>query len=412
MKGTMAMQEKTFKEQGRQFHAHRQFHRMYFKANDMDFAFQWLMGSAVHGGAAIGEGFYAASRIKDGDPASWEREWTSFGDRVRQRAEAALAGGHIVSGREAYLRAAAYYRAVLGSMRPAHPGFRTTVARVRECFQRGAGLFEPPVERVEIPFDGATLPGYFQAAGVGDRPSRTLLMIGGGETFTEDLYYFIAPAAHKRGYNFMTVDLPGQGDLPFHGQYFRADVETPMRSVIDYALSRRDVDPDRFAAYGISAGGYMVPRAAAHDTRIKACVANSMICNMYNIFRDSPISKVRGLVRRVAAWKRPFQMRMIELIAWRWGIEGSDFAALVEKNRHVVFDPAQICCPTLILIGEGEYQNPEIRRQQHSAMDAMTDPRNRLIIGPLDEGAAHHCLGENLGLMSALVFDWLDEVLA
>jgi pimeloyl-ACP methyl ester carboxylesterase len=404
------MKTRALKDQGKEFQAHRQFHRMYFKANDMDFAFQWLMGSAVHGGAGIGESFYAASRMKDGDPASWEREWTALGERVRRRGEAALAAGHLVSGREALLRAAVYYRAVLGSMRPADPGFRPTVARMRECFRKGSSLLEPPVERIEVPFEGAVLPGYFQKAAADDRPRRTLMMIGGGETFTEDLYYFIAPAAIKRGYNFMTVDMPGQGDLPFQGVYFRPDFETPMKFVVDYALSRPDVDPERLAAYGISAGGYIVPRAATRERRIKACVANSMISNMYNIFRFSQIPRVKGLMRLLAAWKVPFQLRMIELIAWRWGQDGKDFRPLVEINRDVFFDPAEIACPTLILIGEGENANPEIRRQQQHAMDVMPDPRKKLIVGPIDEGAASHCMGENLGLMSALVFDWLDEV--
>jgi hypothetical protein len=30
----------------------------------------------------------------------------------------------------------------------------------------------------------------------------------------------------------------------------------------------------------------------------------------------------------------------------------------------------------------------------------------------MNEGAASHCMGENLDLMSAFVFDWLDEVFA
>lgn len=404
------MKSKSFRQQRKEFQAHRQFNRMYFKANDMDFAFQWLMGSAVHGGAGIGESFYAASRIKDGDPSSWEREWTALGDRVRERGEAALQAGHIVSGREAFLRAMVYYRAVLGSMRPSDPSFKPTVARVRECFQRGSALLEPPVERIEIPFENAILPGYFQKATADNKPRRTLLTIGGGETFTEDLYYHIAPAALKRGYNFATVDLPGQGDLPFHGLYFRPDFETPMRFVVDHILSRPDVDPERLAAYGISAGGYIVPRAATQERRIKACIANSMISNMYDIFRYSPIPKIRGLVRLLASWKMPFHVRMIELIAWRWGLDGSDFGALVEKNHEVLFEPSEITCPTLILIGEGEYQNDEIRRQQQQALQVLPDPRKKLIIGPMNEGAAHHCMGENLSLMSAFLFDWLDEV--
>lgn len=406
------MKSRAFKEQGKEFQAHRQFHRMYFKANDMDFVFQWLMGSAVHGGAGIGESFYAAARMKDGDPSSWEREWTALGDRVRARGEAALAAGHVVSGREALLRAAAYYRAVLSSMRPTDPGFRPTVARVRECFRIGSSLLDPPVERIEVPFEGAVLPGYFQKAAADDRPRRTLLMIGGGETFAEDLYYFIAPAAIKRGYNFVTVDLPGQGDLPFHGICFRPDTEMPMKYIVDYALSRSDVDPEKLAAYGISGGGYMVPRAATRERRLKAVVANSMISNLYNIFRFSPVPRIRGLMRLLAAWKVPFQLRMIELLAWRWGLDGKDFRQLVEKNRDFVFDPAEIACPTLILIGEGENANREIRRQIQQAMDIMPDPRKKLIVGPLNEGAASHCMGENLGLMGAFVFDWLDEVFA
>lgn len=406
------MKDKALKEQGREWQGHRQFHRMYFRANDMDFAFQWLMGSAVHGGAAIGESFYAAARVKDGDPSSWEGEWTALGDRVRARGEAALAAGHVVSGREALLRAVVYYRAVLASMRPSDPGFRPAVARMRECFRKGSSLLELPVEPIEVPFEGAVLPGYFQRATSGDRPRPTLMMFGGGETFAEDLYYYIAPAAIKRGYNFMTVDLPGQGDLPFHGMYFRPDFETPMKCIVDTALSRPDVDPERLAAYGFSAGGYMVPRAATRERRIKAVVANSMISSMYSLLRLSQIPRIRGLMRLLAAWKMPFQIRMIELVAWRWGLDGKDFRQLVEKNRDVFFDPAEIACPTLILVAEGENANPEIRRQIQHALQALPDPRKKLIVGPMDEGAASHCMGENPGLMSAFAFDWLDEVFA
>lgn len=406
------MNTRESKEANKQFVAHRQFNRMHFKANDMDFAFKWVMGSAVHGGAGIGEGLYAASCMKDGDPASWGCEWTALGERVLARGEAALTAGHVISGREALLRAAVYYRASLAAMRPGDPGFKPTVARMRECFRKGTSLLEPPVEPIAIPFEGTVLPGYFQKAAADNRPRRTLMMFGGGETFAEDLYYFIAPAAVRRGYNFMTVDLPGQGDLPFQGVYFRADYETPMKFVVDYALSRPDVDPERLAAYGISAGGYMVSRSATRERRIKACVANSMISNMHRVFLHSPIPKIHGLLRLLANWKAPFQMRMLELIAWRWGLDGKDFGAMVEKNRDVLFNPAEITCPTLILVGEGEYQDEEMHRQQRYALSVLPNPKKQLLVGPMDEGAAHHCMGENLGLMSALVFNWLDEVFA
>jgi alpha-beta hydrolase superfamily lysophospholipase len=404
------MATQAIKEQRKKINYHRQFHRMYFKANDMDFVFQWLMGSAVHGGAGIGESFHAASQMKDGDPASWAREWIALAGRVQERAKGMLRSGHAVSAREAYLRAAVYYRAVLTSMLPTDPQFRPVVAAMRECFRAGSALLEPPVERFDVPFEGATLPGYFQKAGAGDGPRPTLLMIGGAETFAEDLYFFIAPAAIRRGWNFVTVDLPGQGDTPFAGLAFRADTEVPMKSVLDVVLARADVDPRRLAAYGISFGGYFVPRAAAFEPRIRACVANSMLFDSFDQWDQSNIRRIKGLYRWIATRKAPFVMRMGQLMAWRWGVDMDRLYDLPEKNRGFVFDPARIKCPTLILIGEGEYQNPIIHAQQERAMAALPDPRKKFLIGPLNEGAGHHCLGENVGLMSALVFDWLEEI--
>ena len=39
------------------------------------------------------------------------------------------------------------------------------------------------------------------------------MMFGGGDTFVEDLYFYIGPAGLERGYNVVIVDLPGQGIL-------------------------------------------------------------------------------------------------------------------------------------------------------------------------------------------------------
>ena len=44
--------------------------RIYFENDDMDFYFAWILAHQNEGGAAFGECFYAASRVKDGDPES------------------------------------------------------------------------------------------------------------------------------------------------------------------------------------------------------------------------------------------------------------------------------------------------------------------------------------------------------
>lgn len=55
------------------FDAHDTGVRFHFNDTDMDFHFGTIvLGSAVNHGVEIGEAFYAASRIKDGDAASWQ----------------------------------------------------------------------------------------------------------------------------------------------------------------------------------------------------------------------------------------------------------------------------------------------------------------------------------------------------
>ena len=70
----------------------------------------------------------------------------------------------------------------------------------------------------------------------------------------------------------LIFDGPGQGE----GQYdfaIRGDYEAPVKAVIDFIETRRDLDAARVAMWGVSLGGYYAPRAAAFDKRIKACIA-------------------------------------------------------------------------------------------------------------------------------------------
>ncbi|MGE4403814.1 MAG: alpha/beta hydrolase family protein [Desulfobulbus sp.] len=159
-------------------------------------------------------------------------------------------------------RASYAYRISLLSILPNDPRLQERALKSRSLLKKAGALFDPPLEYFEISFEGTVLPGYFRKAAPGSKPAKTLLMIGGGETFAEDLFFYIAPQAHDRGYNFMAVDLPGQGLLPLEGKTFRPDSYVPMKAVIDYALKRSDVDPERLAAYGYSGGGGFVPQAA------------------------------------------------------------------------------------------------------------------------------------------------------
>ena len=62
-----------------------------------------------YGGADFGECQVTMERIgDDGDTGAWHAEWTATADRIAEAAAASEAGGHEVSARESYLRAAVY----------------------------------------------------------------------------------------------------------------------------------------------------------------------------------------------------------------------------------------------------------------------------------------------------------------
>lgn len=392
------------------YFAHRTYgkKRFFFSTEDLEFGFTYFLGHVVNGACSIGEMLYIASQYNEKKPETWIAEAENMADRIITRARHSLEKGHKISGRDGLLRASFYYRIATAMISPRNDTdtWREYFKKLRALFKEAAVLFDPVMEYLEIPFEGAVLPGYFWKPDQSNTTRKTLLMIGGGETFAEDLYFYIAPAAIARGYNFLTVDLPGQGGLPLDGIIFRPDMETPMKPVVDYALSRPEVDPERLAAYGISGGGYYVPRAVAYEDRIKACIANSMLYDLDRIFKSS-IVQFGDLLKK----HDPMTYRIVDMIAWRWGAKNP--LDLIAKNRDFKFDPGLITCPTLILIGEGEYQeSKEAQRQQHSALEAIQNPHKELVIAPLNEGGGHHVLGENLHLMSQIVFDWLDEVFA
>lgn len=396
-------------ESKKAFDAHDTGVKYHFNDTDMDFNFGTLvLGSAVNHCCEIGEAFYTVSKIKDGDALSWQTEWFKMACLAETRGMKSLINGHKVSARDQMQRASYYYRISLLAMLPDDSRFKERAKKSRELMKKAGALYDPPMEYFEIPYEGTVLPGYFRKASKGTKPVKTLVMIGGGETFAEDLVAYIAPQAFERGYNFMTVDLPGQGLLPMEGKIFRPDMNVPMKAVIDYALSRKDVDPSKLACYGYSGGGGFVPQAAMNDTRIKAIAMSSAVTDAYPLFSTMPV--VVADQKEIDSWST-FHGNIVKAICWRWGVPMDKPSGLAKANIGFSFDPAKVFVPALLIVGEGEYKSEEVKRQQKQCMDNFPNPLKKLVITPANEGANNHCIMENRSLMSQVLFDWLDEVL-
>jgi len=327
--------------------------------------------------------------------------------RKEARAKAALVKGHKTTARGCYLKASNYFRTALVSMLPDNPKFNGIAEKTRTCMKEAGKLFDPQMTYFEVPFEKTVLPGYFRPAKKDGKPRKTLLMIGGGETFIEDLVFYIEPQAIKRGYNFITVDLPGQGMLPAEGLFFRKDTETQMKAILDVILKFPEVDSEKLAVYGISNGGYFVPRAATVEKRIRAVVISSAVVDNYRMFKEMPFSK--DTQEQIDRWP-VFKKAVTSAVTWRWGVDPENVKGQVEVNKDYQFDPAKVTCPVLDLVGAGEYVNEETERQQKEFMDKVGTENKTLVITPEDEGASSHCIGENRTLMAEVVFDWIDDL--
>jgi hypothetical protein len=104
--------------------------KYHFRSPGFEFVFQWILGMQTHGASEVGESFFAASQIKDGDPASWVTAWRALAARVEQRAASSLEREHVVSAREAYLRA---YTSYCLPTTGRHSPSLTRFARQRRC---------------------------------------------------------------------------------------------------------------------------------------------------------------------------------------------------------------------------------------------------------------------------------------
>jgi pimeloyl-ACP methyl ester carboxylesterase len=367
----------------------------------------------VYGGLSHGEAFTIASQISERDISTWVGAFHRFGEMLRNRAEQQLREGRSRSAGESYLKAFAAHRAAAQMMLPSEPAFGSAISAFQSDFRSAMTHRKIAAEPVSVPYAGKSLPGYFLWSGAGDARGRTLIGIGGGDSYCEDLYFFYGAAGILRGYNVLMVDLPGQGGNPLAGLYFDVAFEKPVHAVVDYALSRREVDPDRLAIAGVSGGGYMVLRAAAYENRIRAVIANTPILDMGRVLdAEIPPAMLRApkglasLLIRFTGSLNPAGEANLRKNIWQAGM--TDPLAAMELGHQAKVDPAQIECPILCVAGEGE--SAELQRQTRECYNRVRSMRKDIRIFTAAEGADAHDQVNNLPLWNQVLYDWLDEI--
>jgi pimeloyl-ACP methyl ester carboxylesterase len=388
-----------------------------FKSNFDYQLVRGMLAGAYGAGGAFGELYSTARRVVDRDINSWASEWGSTAERIETIAKNCLDGGHVVSAREAFLRASLYWRTGFFYLESTNPLQLAMFQRHRSCFKQAAALFEPKIEAVNILYEnGKTLPGYFMRASSTGGPRPTLMIIGGGDTTCEELYDFGGGAAAvNRGYNAFLWEGPGQvGAYALDATLtYRPDWEVPTRYAVDYVLSRDDVDPQRLALSGHSMGGYFAPRAAAFERRITAVIANSLVpevkSGLLAMMSLDPNASYGDDIEDKINFSEPMKKYMATNFKQRCGFGGKSLAALFDNlgGYSLAGLEAEIKCPLLYIGGEAE--GPMMLSAGHECFEKLTCRKTERVVR-LIEGGEAHCTINNPSLKHQIEFDWLDEV--
>ena len=393
-----------------------------FTDPDFGFTAQIALGGSYYRAGDPGKLLAIVSRIKTGDFESAWQAYHQAGVESRTLAGAAAARGHNVSAREAWLWASGYFSAALRFLDGTEGPERMLPCwqEYADCWSAAAALFDPPIERLEIPYEGVSLTGWFLRVDNSRRRRPLVLLNNGADGLEKSMYVLGGAGALARGYNCLIFNGPGQGDsLWVRKLCFRPDWEKVITPVVDAMLRHREVDPRRIALVGVSQGGYWVPRALAFEHRIAAGVADPGVWDV----SDAWMRNLPEFVRRVldAGNKDQFDQmikmgtaanvrsRMMLRFRMRpYGMTSFYDAFRAVREYNLTEAAGAIRCPMLITDPEGEQFFPG---QAQKLYDGLRCPRT-IVHFTREQGADQHCEVAAPGYRDFCIYNWLDETLA
>jgi len=322
-----------------------------------------------------------ARRVKFFNLESWHVEWSQVAEKNEKLAANFERQERNVTAHEFYLRAADFYRRALVYLPETDPRMLPTYTKLQNNFGKAWSLVSPPFEQVQIPYSGHLLDALFYP-GRGKPGSRLPVVYnyGGADGILLRGEDGGAGQYVRRGMSFIDVDGPGQGGtLREKKLYASPESERVAKAVIDYLVTRTDVDPNRIGLHGSSMGGYSGPRCATTEKRIKAVAVWS---GAYNLVDD------------IFDYYPPIQDRL------RWLIGAKDLKEAREKIKEFTLEGRahRIECP--LLVG-------------YSPDDRVMDPRGALklyekaVNSPQREMLAGVGHGEKRFDRRTFIADWL-----
>jgi len=165
--------------------------------------------------------------------------------------------------------------------------------------------------------DGVTLAGRFFPGS-----SRTTIILSHGYGDDQDQMLLWADFLHAAGFSVFTYDMRERGDSGGAAVTLGAREQFDLISVVDYLVTRPDVDASKIGALGVSLGGSVTILAAAQDPRIGAVVDDSGFSDAANVVSTSfqkflhiPAFPFAPVTIRFAQWRMGANMNDVRPVA-------------------------------------------------------------------------------------------------
>lgn len=365
---------------------YRQFH------SDANFNFQlnrWLPywdEAEVHGAAAQITGV-----------SSWKQTMLTFADAAKNEGRG--------------LNAAFFYRAAEFFMSADDPDKLHAYDQFLTLFH--AEFPDLKARQVDVPFGTGTLPTYVFPATTTKRD--TLFIHGGFDSFKEEFIEMVDTFT-KQGFDVILFEGPGQG-APLLEQHIPMAPEwnEPVSALIDH------FELTQCSLLGISLGGYLAPRAAAFDKRVKRVIAFGVLEDFFDVLacklpaagrklligllrlNAKPI--INALLKRVMAkdefvnWGMDHGMHVsgtdnpYDYLLWSKKMSTKSFSHLIEQDF-------------LLLGGDEDHLIP--LHQYYRQIDHLTNTRSLTTrLFTKHENCSAHCQVGNMQLATDFIAHWL-----
>lgn len=203
---------------------------------------------------------------------TWVSEWERMARERERSGDEALARGERSEAAKHFLAASALYNFSQYVMFLDIERKRKLHDACVAAYAKGAPLYDPPALHFDIQYRRRAVQGYLRLPRT-PRPAPVVVIFNGTNAVKEELHWW-SDALLAEGVATIGFDGPGLGNT-FHRLTTVAEPRPLGVAILNHVETRPELDPERIAILGLSLGGYVGIRIAAHDPRVRAVAAVS-----------------------------------------------------------------------------------------------------------------------------------------